>query len=191
MRLKTHNAFCSQTRLSSVKRQRWHSKPPQISNNSLPDDLRSQGSLTLRLQSQGKFSICLVQQGLALPILDEARALGLTRPHLAWVREALLLCDDKPRVFAHTVLPRLPRGPMHAGLKRLGTRSLGSLLFSRPGFTRGPLFYQRLDARHALFKRALSATPLMPLPTSLWARRSSFTFGTQSVLLTEVFLPIF
>jgi chorismate--pyruvate lyase len=45
-----------------------------------------------------------------------------------------LFCDDQIVVFAHTVLPCQPRGPLTLWLKRLGSRSLGALLFAMPDF---------------------------------------------------------
>jgi chorismate--pyruvate lyase len=101
-----------------------------------------------------------------------------------------LLCDDRIIVFAHTVLPRRPRGPLTVWLARLGNRSLGALLFSHPGFERGTMKFKRLDRRQALFTPALAALQLADGATSaLWARRSQFDFAGQSVLVTEVFSP--
>jgi len=71
-------------------------------------------------------------------------------------------------------------------LSRLGSRSLGSLLFSWPGFRRGAIEYCRLDARHPLFRRAAVHGGSGKY---LWARRSLHRLGRQEVLVTEVFLP--
>jgi len=93
-------------------------------------------------------------------------------------------------VFAHTVLPCRPRGPLTRWLARLGERSLGALLFAHVGFSRGPMKFRRLDRRHALFVPAVQALHFPDgAPQTLWARRSQFGFGGQSVLVTEVFSP--
>lgn len=132
----------------------------------------------------------VLQQGHAMPTNDEAMVLGIKRNRLAWVREVALLCDGKPLVFAHTVLPCRPRGPMTGWLARLGNRSLGALLFSHPGFVRGAMNCKQLDYRHALFHPAIEAMQLTAIPPqTIWARRSRFAFGAQSVLVTEVFSP--
>lgn len=169
---------------------------------SLPfvDWLCDRDSLTSRLQARGAFTVRVLRQELGLPTLNEAVALGLRRRQLAWIREVALYCDGKPVVFAHTVLPYRPRGPLTRWLARLGNRSLGALLFSHAGFVRGPLVSRRLDSRDALFARAIAAMNLGPVdgaraasaepaPAVLWARRSSFSFGAQQVLVTEVFSP--
>ena len=127
---------------------------------------------------------------LARPTLDEAVALGAKRDRLLWVREVALRVDEQTLVFAHSVLPPRPRGPLCVWLARLGKRSLGAQLFAHPGFTRGAITCKQLDARHALFQLAIEAMQLTDAPpATLWARRSRFSFGAQSVLVTEVFSP--
>ncbi len=153
--------------------------------------LRDRGSLTARIQARGRFGLKVLHQGLARPTADEAAALGLKRDQLAWVREVALSCDDRIVVFAHTVLPCYPRGPLTRWLARLGTRSLGALLFAHAGFARGAMNFRRIDRRDALFWPALGALqPALPAPDALWARRSHFRFGAQSVLVSEVFSPV-
>ena len=152
--------------------------------------LVDRGSLTARLQARGAFELLPLRQGLSMPSIDEAVALGIKRNNLAWIREVALLCDGQAVVFAHTVLPRRPRGPMTRWLAGLGARSLGTLLFTHPGFARGAINCKRLDQRHVLFHPAIEAMHLTGSPPkALWARRSRFSFGAQTVLVTEVFSP--
>lgn len=110
----------------------------------------------------------------------------MPRRRLAWVREVILECDGVPVIFAHSVLSTATRGRLTRWLARLGSRSLGSLLFSYPGFNRGAIEYRRLDARHPLYQRAAALGAAGPC---LWARRSLHRLGAQQVLVTEVFLP--
>ncbi len=152
--------------------------------------LTDRNSLTERLSGLGSFSLVRLSQGLTQPTRDESRVLGLPPKALARSREVTLLCDNQPVVFAHTILPYHPCGPVTGWLARLGSRSLGALLFSHPGFQRGPLAARRIDKRHPLFSPALNALRLGDTPpTHLWARRSHFTFGKQTVLVTEIFSP--
>ncbi len=152
--------------------------------------LLDRGSLTARIQGRGRFAVRVLRQGRARPTADEALALGLAGGVNAWVREVALSCDDQTVVFAHTALPCWPRGPLTLWLKRLGSRSLGALLFAHAGFIRGAMNFNRIDRRHELFAPAVSALQLAErAPRSLWARRSHFGFGAQCVLVTEVFSP--
>lgn len=147
--------------------------------------LRDRGSLTARIQAGGHFAVRLLRQELALPTRDEALVLGINAHTLVWVREVALLSEGKAVIFAHTVLPCHPRGPLTRWLARIGSRSLGSLLFADPGFARGEINCKRLDARHPLFLPA--GEVIGGEPKHLWARRSLFRFGRQSVLVTEVY----
>ncbi|WP_319244728.1 chorismate lyase [uncultured Propionivibrio sp.] len=152
------------------------------------DWLFDDGSLTARLQGRGKFSLRVVTQRLAPAAADEAALFGLGRRQRAWIREVVLSVDGEPLVFAHSVLPMHPRGPLTRWLARLGTRSLGSMLFRHPGFSRTPLLCQAIDRRHELHRRAVDALGVAP-DTLLWARRSNFGFATQGLLVTEIFSP--
>ncbi|NJA89672.1 chorismate lyase [Rhodocyclus tenuis] len=147
--------------------------------------LFDRGSLTARLRSCGHFSLQLLRQLKARPTPDEAASLHLDPRAQVWVRDVTLLCDGRPRVFAHTVLATQPRGPLTRWLARLGERSLGSLLFAHPGFERGRLHVCRIDGRHPLYAPACAVLGASSLV--LWGRRSKFCFGAQSVLVTEIF----
>ena len=143
--------------------------------------LTEPGSLTARCQrASAHFCVRLVRFGKGKSLVDEA-----DRP-LSCIREVVLTCDGQPVIFAHTTLSTVERGKMSRWMARLGTRSLGSLLFSHPGFRRGALEYLRIDPKHPLYRRAAS---VCPLSGPLWARRSLHRLDGQAVLVTEVFLP--
>jgi len=150
---------------------------------SLSSWLREPDSLTARCERACRqFRVRLLRSGAEASVFASGGA-----PRV-WVREVVLECDGRPVIFAHTELARLPRGRLTLWLRRLGSRSLGSLLFAFPGFRRGGLQFCRLDARSPLFARAVTAGGLTDC-RSLWARRSTHRLGRQSVLVTEVFLP--
>ena len=166
---------------------RWRNRLPLHGTDaSLRDWLRETGSLTARLQRSGRFRLTLLSQRLHRANPDEEESLALPSHARCWVREVLLHCNDRPVIFAHTVLPAEPRGVLSRWLAGLGGRSLGSLLFAHPGFVRGAIEYCRLDTRHPLYRRVAAVAPVGAV---LWARRSRHRLGAQEVLVTEVFLP--
>lgn len=168
---------------------RWRATLMRSSGNpACQPFLSHRGSLTRRLQQHGDFSLRLLRQRLAPPTLDEAALLGIVPSTLVQVREVALCCDGRVLVFAHTVLPCRPRGPLQRWLARLGARSLGLLLFSHPGFARGEMTFRCIDRRHPLF--APAAAVLGMDQQRFWARRSIFGFAGQRVLVTEVFAPL-
>lgn len=150
--------------------------------------LRDRGSLTARIQARGAFAVRLLHQGLTVPAADEAVLLGIRPGVRVWGREVALLCDGLVVAYAQALLPCRPRGPVTLWLARLGNRSLGSLFFSQARFERGEIAFKRLDARHPLFGSACRL--IGGEAKTLWARRSLFVFGSQSVLVTEVLAPI-
>lgn len=163
-----------------MRRYLWHTPLGNGPDAVLRSWLTETGSLTARcVRHSRQFAVRLLAYGKARPLGDEAAA------RRAWVREVVLECDGRPVIFAHTTLA-CGGGRLTRWLAGLGSRSLGSLLFSYPGFDRGPIEFCRFDARHPLYRRAAR---LGPLPPVLWARRSLHTLAGQSVLVTEVFLP--
>lgn len=150
------------------------------------------GSLTGRLRERcDDFRVALVRQELALPGRDEWAGLHLAHRDLAWVREVVLSSGATPMVFAHSVLPqRAVRGAWHL-VAGLGTRPLGAILFSDPLIRRLPFAFRRIDARHALYHKAVRTAygDAAGAPRELWARRSEFRRGGKPILVTEIFLP--
>lgn len=139
------------------------------------------GSLTLRCQQHCRdFRVRVLRQGRLTPLDD-----GPGRRRLP-VREVLLECDGVPVIFAHSVLSTARSGRLGRWFSRLGSQSLGSLLFRHPGFRRDTIEFLRLDARHPLHRRVCSVLGEQPV---LWARRSRHDLAGDSVLVIEVFLP--
>jgi chorismate lyase len=146
------------------------------------------GSLTARLKLRyAGFAVRPVLLKNAKSFTDESNLLGLKINQHALIREVLLIGNNQPVVFAHSVLPRTSlRGPWN-GLGRLGTKPLGATLFANPKVKRTPLSYKKLSPHHPLFKHATAHLAFKP--AHLWARRSIFSLNCAKILVTEVFLP--
>ena len=150
----------------------------------LSDWLREPDSLTARcLRHCRSFRVHVLRQAKARPLADEAGRCRLP------VREVLLECDGVPVIFAHSVLSTARSGRLGRWFSRLGSRSLGSLLFTHPGFRRGPIEFMRIDRHHPLHRRVCAACAMSGEAPAFWARRSRHHLGDGSVLVTEVFLP--
>lgn len=157
--------------------------PPDLSA-AARDWLFNEDSLTRRLTrlSRQRFSVRpLLEEWQALRA-DECQALGIADGSEGWVREVYLCGRDTPWVFARSVVDRVALERSGFDLERLGSRSLGELLFSDQAFARGALSACRYPAAW--------------LPTDvrcegLWGRRSCFSRDRLRVLVGEVFLPAF
>nr|WP_275691406.1 chorismate lyase [Pseudomonas allii] len=146
------------------------------------DWLFDTGSMTQRLTqlSNNGFSITPLFEGWQPLRDDECVALGLPLATVGWVRETYLHGNGQPWVFARCVAARSTLQGDGLHMDALGSRPLGSLLFSDHAFNRQAIEVCRyprqwLPADHQI--------------EGLWARRSRFDRGPLSVLVAEVFLP--
>jgi chorismate lyase len=146
-------------------------------------------SLTRRVQAVcgGQFRVEVLVQGYVRPQRNEAQRLGMRAGSSAFVREVLLLCDERPWIYARTVIPRTTLTGPRRHLTRLKNRPLGAVLFADPTMQRGPVEVARLAPGSRLYPHVLvSADDSRPL---IWGRRSVFTLAGFPLLVSEVFLP--
>lgn len=145
------------------------------------------GSLTARLKARYiDFAVKTILLKTASTVIDESALLCLKGNRYALIREVILMGNNQPVVFAHSVLPHASlRGAWH-GLGKLGNKPLGASLFANPKVKRTPLAYKKLPRYHPISMKV--AENLQTSPKTLWARRSIFSLGYARILVTEVFL---
>lgn len=150
--------------------------------------LFDRASLTHRLRAtcQGCFRVQLLSQRRQGPLLGEARRLGLAPHASALVREVRLLCNERPWVFARTVIPLQTLRGRTRRLAHLGTRPLGAMLFADASMERDEVEVARLDPGTPLFEHAVGSGAL---GAPVWGRRSVFRVGGKPLLVSEIFLP--
>ena len=155
----------------------------------MADWLLNSGSLTQRLRCAcaGRFRVRVLHQGWTRPGRDEARVLGLRLDAWAWTREVQLLCDERPWVFARSLIPARTLRGRGRRLTQLGTRPLGQVLFTDPGVRRGPVEIARIVAGQRLHQQAFAG--LAEPPDAIWGRRSVFWIEERPLLVCEIFLP--
>ncbi len=152
--------------------------------------LRDQGSLTQRVVRTcggGSFRVRLLRQAWGSPLFSESRLLQVRRGQTTLVREVELLCDERPWVFARTLIPASSLRGSAQRLTHLGERPLGEVLFSNHRVRRGVTQIARLQPRHPLFVAA--TTNLQRQPQTLWGRRTLFYIAGRPILVNEIFLP--
>jgi chorismate lyase len=169
----------------SQSRQRWLKKP--ILTIGYRKWLIDNGSLTARLKARYKdFAVQPVLLKNAKAFTDESALLGLKASQQALIREVLLMGNNQPVVFAHSVLPHTSLRGAWRGLGKLGNKPLGAALFANPVVKRTPLEYKKLSACSPISMRV--AEHVQTYPKVLWARRSVFQLNCARILVTEVFL---
>ena len=154
---------------------RWFAHTNALQCDALMRDwLSHRDSLTTRLQAQCEvFRVQRLSQGRAMVLGDEYRALDMARAEKVTAREVLLRCDERPVVYAHTVLPLSANASQWPLFASLGNRSLGTTLFSDPLVERGQLQYARLRASHPLMQRVYQLG-LIVAGETCYARRLCF-----------------
>lgn len=151
--------------------------------------LLDRASLTDRLKRacDGEFRVQVMNEGWRRPRLDECRVLKMRPAAVGWVREVRLFCDDRPWVYARTVIPARTLTGAQRRLAHLGNRPLGAWLFANPRMQRDIVELATISSGQAMFSNAVHG--LDSEPATIWGRRSVFRVGGKPLLVTEVFLP--
>lgn len=144
------------------------------------DWLSDAGSLTARLldASNGNLKVRVLQQSLEVPKFSERQLLGIGDRRRAMVREVILYGENKPWVYARSILPLTTLSGRLRKLRRLSNQPLGELLFKDPTMRREPVQVVCFDSASDINR-------------SIWGRRSVFTLDNKPLLVAEVFLPDF
>jgi chorismate--pyruvate lyase len=176
---------------ASLRQARWLSHVNGVhASPQMRDWLTTPGSLTAKLIAHSRqFRVQKMHQNGAMCLADEAAVIGLPRPARVWEREVLLRCDDKPVVFAHTVVNAASTATDWPLFSALGERSLGTTLFYDPLVKRGQLEFARIRAGHPLYVRANAALGGTLRDKVYYARRCVYRRHQGLLLVTEVFLP--
>lgn len=167
----------------------WRHREQLLTLPPLHEWLFDNGSLTRRLQQAcaGEFRVEVVDQCWRQPRLNERRRLAMPPRRLALIRQVYLYCDDRPCVFARTIIPRETLSGAQRHLAVLGNRPLGAVLFADPHMYREPMEFARLQAGERLFTAAVQR--LASPPAAIWGRRSLFYLAGKPLLVNEIFLP--
>ena len=172
-------------------RDNWLKMP--IASGAYQHWLTDRQSLTLRLQQRfDVVNVKIVRLQFAKAFINEYKALAMAAREHVLIREVLLMGQEAPVVFAHSVIPKKSLRGSWLGLRRLGCQPLGAKLFAKPQIKRTALSYKKLSSRHPLFRQAdqvMRTYLLKSAPDYLWARRSVFNFHQHKIMVTEVFFP--
>jgi chorismate--pyruvate lyase len=157
----------------------------------LPEHLQSwlldPNSLTARLKTHcHQFRVELLGQKIECCQADEAVA-AIPVGEKVLVREVLLYCDDKPQVFARSLLPMSSLTGTEKALANLGSQSLGQVLFNNPSLERKIIEVATFDLTSSV--GLLACHLQLNMTHTLWGRRSIFVLENKPLMVAEVFLP--
>lgn len=142
-------------------------------------------SLTAKLKSRSQcFSVKVLSEQEFELSAEQQQLLGCTQT-TALNREVLLLCDNKPVVYAQSWLPASVNAENNK-LHNMGERPLGDVIFQDPQLTRTDIEIARFNTQHSLQQLVAQ----LKLPSQiLLGRRSLFSLKDYKFLVCEVFLP--
>ena len=135
----------------------------------------------------GQFSVRVLSQQWITPQAEEAKLLGVPRRQQALLRQVQLLCDNSVCVYARSIIPLSTLKGKHQRLKQLGDKPLGGYLFKQPNLKRSNQHIARIVKKDPLFEIALPENEQHC--DQVWGRRSLFSMGSKSLLVSEFFLP--
>lgn len=145
------------------------------------------GSLTQKLKDNcTTFSVKILAKSERLLTEDESALFGCAIQRIQ-VREVLLYCDEKPAVYAQSLMPLSDLPQSVVKLTTLGEKPLGEVIFNEPGMTRSDIEICSFDGQSDV--ALLSERIGQPVSHELWGRRSCFHIDGYALLVCEVFLP--
>lgn len=135
--------------------------------------LLDSGSLTQNLKdlAPGRFSVQLLHTGFGRASLSESKTLTIPYREQVYIREVALCIDDKPVIFARSIIPRSTLSGAERQLLFLKSKPLGEFLFSHKKMRRGSIQVKS------------GSTQSHPC----WGRRSVFYLNEKPLLVSEFF----
>jgi len=135
--------------------------------------LLDRGSLTQNLKqfAPGRFSVSVLHASFGRASLSESKSLGIPPRQQVYIREVALCIDQKPVVYARSIVPRSSLTGSERQLLFLKNKPLGEFLFRHPHMRRGPIEVKQGQVNS--------------LPC--WGRRSVFFLNEKPLLVSEFF----
>ncbi len=157
----------------------------------LPEHLKSwlldPSSLTARLKQHcHEFKVEVLGQKIEQCAPEEA-TLDIHAGEEVLVREVLLYCDEKPHVFARSLLPLSSLTGEEEKLAHLGSQPLGQVLFNHPNLQRKCIEVASFSTQSSVARLAQACQ--LTLTDDLWGRRSTFVIDDKPLIVAEIFLP--
>ncbi len=144
-------------------------------------------SLTQRLRANfgQSVGVSILYQGWRRPYIDEARRLNLAGNQCALIREVVLHAHQQPLILARSIIPKATIAVANRNLSHLGTRPLGEVIFSYPNLQRLNLDITQTPLCHW----SSAARNRFELSHAIWGRRTIYAIPTETMLVSEFFLP--
>ncbi len=151
--------------------------------------LADNGSLTRRVRQAcgGQFEVKLINHETVQANDQECELLGLLDAAQALSRQVFLCCDQKPLIFARTIIGLIEKNrSLTDRIEKLGGHSLGSVLFRDPLAIKRQMHLAFLSSDHAFFESV--DLPESRPDNKLWLRRSLYDYEACELIVYEAFI---
>ena len=138
------------------------------------DWLNEDGSITARISSNFKFKLKILSDDIGVAEDEEYLALNITSEEVR-IREVILYGDQKPLVYARSIIPKLTSSKGYPGLGKIGSKPLGDLLFQSQLFIKTHREFTQFQ---------------VPSEEVVWGRRTHYLVRGYPLSVMEVFLSL-
>ena len=158
---------------------KWHSSPLLHQEEQLGKEeklwLMSQDSLTHRLKAQGNLSIQILHEG------------WIAHPkYQVWQRDVLLCVQQKPWIFARTIIPQPLLLELPFKVCNLGIKPLGEQLFNHPQIKHTHLKFTHITK--VVQEKLIAPEHYINQTPRIWGRSRGFMYQKQNFSIFEFFL---
>ena len=133
--------------------------------------LTETGPITNRIKSNGTFKLELIKDEVGTVKRIDANFLGEDLGEIK-IREVLLLSNNKPKVFARSLIPNRTIEKGLSELGELGSKPLGDILFEKEIFKKIETVFAKFSESGNLY----------------WGRKSKYLVKVYPLSVMEVFL---
>ena len=149
----------------------YHEMNDELHNKHIKSWLLEDGPITKKIKSSEVFKLNLLIDDIDKVEDSEADFLGENLGMIK-TREVILMGNDKPKVFARSLIPLITIEKGFAKLGELGTKPLGDILFEKEIFKRTKIVFAKFRNDKKLF----------------WGRKSKYIVNNHPLSVMEVFL---
>ena len=157
--------------MSSNKQIRLDNIKNKLNSSIIKSWLLEDGPITKRIKSSYEFKLELIQDEVT-EVIDADKKFLNTNSNEIRDREVILLGNDRPLVYAQTLIPDTTIDKGLAELGKIGNKPLGDILFEKNIFIKKDIVYAQF-----IFDN-----------NSYWGRKIKYTVKNQPFSVMEVFL---
>jgi chorismate--pyruvate lyase len=143
-----------------------------LADESILDWLHEEGSITSRISSNTSFKLEILNDGLGMAEQEEYIAIDIPSQEVR-IREVILYGDNKPIVYAKSIIPPLTSSEGYPGLGTIGSKPLGDLIFQSKLFISTNKSFAKFETSNGEI---------------VWGRKINYLIKGHPFSIMEVFL---